>query len=95
MKKQTTSIILFWSLIISIILLFIFGCQKDTGETYCWNCSMVERYINEENKIVTWYKDSFTICDRTQEDVYLFEFQNTHWVDSVRYIGSTIECQKQ
>ena len=94
MKKQVTSIVLFWLLIITIILIFAFSCSK-VEDTFCWNCSMVQRYINDENKIVTWYKDNFTICDRTQEDIYLFEFQNTHWVDSARYIGSTIECQKQ
>jgi hypothetical protein len=94
MKKQVTSIVLFWLLIITIILIFAFSCSK-VEDTFCWNCSMIQRYINDENKIVTWYKDSFTICDRTQFEIYLFEFQNTHWVDSTRYIGSTIECQKQ
>lgn len=95
MKKQVRYSITLWIiLMLSIALLFLLSCTK-AEDTFCWNCSMIQRYINDENKIVTWYKDNFTICDRTQEDIYLFEFQNTHWVDSVRYIGSTIECQKQ
>jgi len=77
------------------ILLFFLSCTKPEEDAFCWNCSLLQRYINEENKIVNWYKDSFTICDRTQYEIYIFEFQNTHWVDSVRFIGSTIECKKQ
>jgi len=78
-----------------IILFFLFSCNKKNNEEFCWNCSMIERYVNEDNEVINWYKDSFSICNKSQYEIYLFQKQNTEWIDSTRRVGTTIECQKQ
>jgi hypothetical protein len=74
-----------------LCLLFLLSCEKQ----YCWNCSIKERYVNADNVVINWYKYSFEICDQTQTEIHQFEKENTIIVDTVRMIGSFIECQKQ
>lgn len=78
------------------IIIFLMSCSKlSNEETFCWTCTFKETYLDSNNVVVNWYKESFEICDRSQYQIYIFETRNMYLVDTARMIGAFIECQKQ
>jgi hypothetical protein len=86
LKKETQSM----KKILFLILLAI-GCRGE--QPYCWVCRINERYVDEHNKIINWYKYDIIIPSMTQRDIYILEDANSVIIDENRMIGTIMECK--
>lgn len=72
---------------ILILISIIYSCHKD--DRYCFACS-IKLYYWENDSLKTLYKDSFRICDQTQDEIDIMESMNNILFQDGS--GKSIEC---